>query len=272
VWPSTNLGTYYKKDNIFWTQLKEHPNYDEFWQSRDIIQHLEHIKPAVMDVGGSFDLEDLYSPLETYKNIQKRSDNYNTIVFGPWILGDWARNKEGTAICNVYFGNNISRDYKRDVEKKFFRHFVKNNRKVESGFPEAHMFDTGKIAWKSYVQWPPKNSKRKTFWLQNEGCLNPMIEKSFTFEEFVSDPKKTVPYTEDVKMVFMTRKYVTYDQRFSARRPRVVVFEILILTEDMTLSGEILAKLQVATTGTDADWIKKVVDVFPTNAKDTAET
>ncbi len=270
--PLTNLDKYYKEDNIFWTQLKEHPNYDEFWKSRGIIQHLDNIKPAVMTVGGLFDAEDLYGPLETYKNIEKSSKNYNTVVFGPWSHGDWARAKERTAIGNVYFGDNISRDYQRDVESKFFRHFLKNDGKGDSGLPEAYMFDTGALAWKSYDQWPPKNSTKKTMWLQNEGRLNSKMEKSYTFEEFVSDPKKPVPYTEDVKMVFTPRKYMTDDQRFAARRPDVLVFETPVLTEDMTLSGEILAKLQVATTGTDADWIVKVVDVFPADAKNTEET
>ena len=270
--PLTNLDQYYKEDNIFWTQLKEHPNYDEFWKSRGIIQHLENIKPAVMTVGGLFDAEDLYGPLETYKNIEKRSENYNTLVFGPWSHGDWARNKERTAIGNVYFGDHISRDYQRDVESKFFRHFLKNDGKGESGLPEAYMFDSGSLAWKSYDQWPPKNSKKKTFWLQDGEKLNTMMQKSFTYAEFVSDPKKPVPYTEDVKMVFTPRKYMTDDQRFAANRPDVVVFETPVLTEDMTLTGEILAKLQVATTGTDADWIVKVVDVFPADAKNTEET
>ncbi|EDM43128.1 peptidase S15 [unidentified eubacterium SCB49] len=272
VGPLSNLDEYYKEDNIFWTQLKEHPNYDEFWQSRGIIQHLENIKPAVMTVGGLFDAEDLYGPFETYKNIEKRSDNYNTVVFGPWSHGDWARAKKRTAVGNVYFGDDISRDYQRDVETKFFRHFLKNDGKGDSGLPEAYMFDTGAMAWKSYEQWPPKNSKKKTFWLQHGERLNSMMEKSYTFEEFVSDPKKPVPYTEDVKMVFTPRKYMTDDQRFAARRPDVVVFETPILTEDMTLTGEVLAKLQVATTGTDADWIVKVVDVFPADAKNTEET
>lgn len=272
VGPLTNLDKYYKEDNIFWTQLKEHPNYDEFWKSRGIIQHLENIKPAVMTVGGLFDAEDLYGPFETYKNIENRSDNYNTMVFGPWSHGDWARSKERTAVGNVYFGDNISRDYQRDVEAKFFRHFLKNDGKGDSGLPEAYMFDSGSLAWKSYDQWPPKGSKKKTFWLQQGERLNSMMEKSFTFEEFVSDPKKPVPYTEDVKMVFTPRKYMTDDQRFAARRPDVVVFETPILTEDMTLAGEVLAKLQVATSGTDADWIVKIVDVFPVDAKNTEET
>ncbi len=272
VGPLTNLDTYYKEDNIFWTQLKEHPNYDAFWKSRGIIQHLEDIKPAVMTVGGLFDAEDLYGPFETYKNIEKRSKNYNTMVFGPWSHGDWARSKERTAIGNVYFGDNISKDYQRDVESKFFRHFLKNGGKGDSGLPEAYMFDSGSLAWKSYDQWPPANSKKKKFWLQDGEQLNTMMQKSLTFAEFVSDPKKPVPYTEDVKMVFTPRKYMTDDQRFAANRPDVVVFETPVLTEDMTLAGEIVAKLQVATTGTDADWIVKVVDVFPADAKNTEET
>ena len=270
--PLTNLDKYYKEDNVFWTQLKEHPNYDEFWKSRGIIQHLENIKPAVMTVGGLFDAEDLYGPFETYKNIEKRSTNYNTVVFGPWSHGDWARNKERTAVGNVYFGDNISRDYQRDIESKFFRHFLKNDGKGDSGLPEAYIFDSGSLAWKSYDQWPPKNTTKKTFWMQNGDRLNTMMEKSFTFEEFVSDPKKPVPYTEDVKVVFTPRKYMTDDQRFAARRPDVIVFETPVLTEDMTLAGEVLAKLQVATTGTDADWIVKIVDVFPADTENTEET
>lgn len=270
--PLSNLDKYYKKDNVFWQQLKEHPNYDEFWQSRGIIQHLKDIKPAVMTVGGLFDAEDLYGPFETYKNIEANSSNYNTVVFGPWSHGDWARNNERQAIGNVYFGDYISRDYQRDIESKFFRHFLINNGNGNSGLPEAYIYDSGLNQWKSYAQWPPKEAQKKTFYLQNNQRLNEMKEKSYTFASFVSDPKKPVPYTEDIKMVFTPRKYMTDDQRFAARRPDVIVFETPVLEEDLTLGGAILARLQVETTGTAADWIVKVIDVFPADAKDTEET
>ncbi|NNM23051.1 MAG: CocE/NonD family hydrolase [Flavobacteriaceae bacterium] len=270
--PLSNLDQYYGKDNAFWQQLKEHPNYDEFWRSRGIIQHLKDIKPAVMVVGGLFDAEDLYGPFETYEKIEARSNNYNTVVFGPWSHGDWARTKKRQAIGNVYFGDDISRDYQRDIEAKFFDHFLKGPATGVTGLPEAYMYDSGSYQWKIYKQWPPKNAKKKTFWLQSQQRLNPRAEKSYTFEEFVSDPNKPVPYSEDIKMVFTPRKYMTDDQRFAARRTDVLVFETPVLDEDLILAGDIMAKLNVSTTGTDADWIVKVVDVFPPDAKDTEET
>lgn len=272
IGPLSELDKYYGEDNVFWQQLKDHPNYDEFWRSRGIIQHLKDIKPAVMVVGGLFDAEDLYGPFETYEKIEQNGSNYNTVVFGPWSHGDWARTKVRQAVGNVYFGSNLSRDYQRDIESKFFYHFLKNNGKGDSGLPEAYMFDSGTNEWKSYAKWPPENTEKKTFWLQSNERLNPFAEKSYTFEEFISDPKKPVPYTEDIKMVFLPRKYMTDDQRFAGKRTDVLVFETSVLTEDMTMAGEILARLNVSTTGTDADWIVKVIDVFPADAQNTEET
>jgi|TARA_R110002020_G_scaffold199778_2_gene401478 hypothetical protein len=270
--PLSNLDEYYKEDNVFWQQLKEHPDYDEFWQRRGIIQHLKNIKPAVMVVGGLFDAEDLYGPFETYEKIEENSNNYNTVVFGPWSHGDWARTKKRQAIGNVYFGDDISVNYQQDIETKFFEHFLKGDGSGKPKLPEAYMFDSGSLEWKEYTEWPPKNTAKKTFWLQNDQRLNDRAEKSYTFEEFVSDPKKPVPYTEDIKMVFTPRKFMTDDQRFAARRPDVLVFETPVLSEDMTLAGDIMAKLKVATTGTDADWVVKVIDVFPPDAQNTQET
>jgi len=268
--PLTNLDKYYQDDNKFWTQLKEHPNYDEFWQKRGIIQHLKDIKPAVMVVGGLFDAEDLYGPFETYENIENKSENYNIMVFGPWSHGDWARTKGRQAVGNVYFGDNISEKYQENIETKFFNHFLKGEGNGKTGLSEVQIFDTGKKEWNSFEKWPPKNSKKKTFYLSSSDKLTDKAGNDFS--EFVSDPKKPVPYSEDVKMVFTPRKYMTDDQRFAARRPDVLVFETPVLDQDMTLSGEILAKLKVATTGTDADWVVKLIDVFPGDTKDTKET
>lgn len=270
--PLSNLDKYYKEDNVFWQQLKAHPNYDEFWKPRGIIQHLKNIKPAVMTVGGLFDAEDLYGPFETYENIEKNSSNYNTVVFGPWSHGDWARDNERQAIGNVYFGDFISRDFQRDIETKFFNHFLKNNGKGESGLPEAYMYDTGSRAWKSYTEWPPKQAEKKRFYLQSNATLSEEEGNSTAFSEFNSDPKKPVPYSEDIKMVFTPRKFMTDDQRFAARRPDVLTFETPVLTEALTMTGDILAKLKVATTGTAADWVVKVIDVYPHDAPDYEET
>ena len=269
--PLVNLDKYYDSSNEFWQQLKEHSSYDEFWQKRGLLQHLKNIKPAVMIVGGWFDAEDLYGPLNTYSTIEKSSKNYNTIVMGPWSHGDWARNSEKQIIGNVNFGDSISGFYQKNIEANFFRHFLKNNGKGENKLPEAYVFDTGRKEWKTYDAWPPKNTEKQQFYLQPQQKLTKNAG-AVSFEEFISDPKKPVPHSEDIKQQGLTpRKYMTDDQRFAARRPDVLVFETDVLAEDVTLAGDILAKLQVATTGTDADWIVKVVDVFPNDEPETKE-
>ncbi len=269
IGPLSNLDKYYKEDNIFWQQLKENPNYNEFWKSRGVIQHLDEIKPAVMTVGGLFDAEDLYGPFETYKTIEKSSDNYNTMVFGPWSHGDWARQSKRQAVGNIYFGDDISEAYQKDIETKFFNHFLKGSGSKETGLPEAYVFDTGNMEWNSYETWPPENAEQKTFYLGDDQKLTDNATDSEI--SFVSDPKKPVPYSEDIKMVFTPRQYMTGDQRFSARRPDVLVFETPVLEEDMSLVGAIEAHLKVAITGTDADWVVKVIDVYPHDAEDSEE-
>ncbi|MFI2744636.1 CocE/NonD family hydrolase [Zhouia sp. PK063] len=269
--PLTNLDKYYGKDNIFWQQFKEHPNYDEFWKSRGIIQYLKNIKPAVMFVGGWFDAEDLYGPLNSYAKIEKTSKNYNTIVEGPWSHGDWARRKKRQAIGNVYFGDDISAFFQDSIETKFFHHFLKGDGSKDSGLPEAYMYDTGKNEWSQFDQWPPKNTEKEAYSL-NKGALAQYTTMDYSYDEFVSDPKHPVPYSEDIKVVFTPRKYMTDDQRFAARRPDVLTYETEVLDHDVTLAGDILAQLKVSTTGTSADWIVKVIDVFPDDAKDFPET
>ena len=269
--PLVNLDKYYDSSNEFWQQLKEHSSYDEFWQKRGLLQHLKNIKPAVMIVGGWFDAEDLYGSLNTYSTIEKSSKNYNTIVMGPWSHGDWARNSEKQIIGNINFGDSISGFYQKNIEANFFRHFLKNNGKGENKLPEAYVFDTGRKEWKTYDAWPPKNTEKQQFYLQPQQKLTKNAG-AVSFEEFISDPKKPVPHSEDIKQQGLTpRKYMTDDQRFAARRPDVLVFETDVLAEDVTMAGDILAKLQVATTGTDADWIVKVVDVFPNDEPETKE-
>ena len=267
-----NLDKFYDKDNEFWQQLKDHSSYDYFWQKRGLLQHLKDIKPAVMIVGGWFDAEDLYGPLNTYQTIEKRSKNYNTIVMGPWSHGDWARNSEKQIIGNIKFGDSISGFFQKNIEANFFRHHLKNNAVGENKLPEAYMFDTGKKEWNTYDSWPPKNTEKQSFYFLSEERLAKQGFDKINFQEFISDPKKPVPSSEDMKQPGITpRKYMTDDQRFAARRPDVLVFETEILTDDTTLAGDILAKLQVSTTGTDADWVVKLIDVFPNDEPETKE-
>lgn len=269
--PLVNLDKYYDRSNEFWQQLKDHSSYDEFWQKRGILQHMKNIKPAVMFVGGWFDAEDLYGPLNTYATVEKNSKNYNTIVMGPWSHGDWARNSEKQVIGNINFGDSISGFYQKNIEANFFRHFLKENGKGENKLPEAYVFDTGNKEWKTYDAWPPKNTEKQVFYLQGNENLSRQNGDT-GFEEFISDPKKPVPHTEEIKQQGLTpRKYMTDDQRFAARRPDVLVFETEVLNDNITLAGDIMAKLQVSTTGTDADWIVKVIDVFPNDEPETKE-
>ena len=260
-------------DDYFWKEIIEHPNYDSVWQSKGIIQHLDKVPSSVatMIVGGWFDAEDLYGPLETYKAIEKNGkDNYNTLVFGPWDHGKWARAGVENYVGNYYFGDSISLKFQSEIETKFFNHFLKGNGDKNSGLPEAYVFDSGKKEWKSYDAWPPENVVKENWFLNRDQGLAQQHDGKLTREiKFTSDLKHPVPYSEDIKTVFTPRKYMTDDQRFAARRPDVLVFETEVLTEDFTLAGDILAKLKVATTGSAADWIVKVIDVHPDNLEET---
>jgi putative CocE/NonD family hydrolase len=267
--PLSNLDAFYGKEDEFWQQLKDHSSYDDFWQKRGILQHLKDIKPAVMTVGGWFDAEDLYGPLNTYQTIEKTSKNYNTMVMGPWSHGDWARNGAKAIIGNINFGDSISAFFQKNIEANFFRHFLKDDGKGDNNLPEAYVFDTGAKAWNTYDVWPPKNIVKESFYLEQNKLMMASANDG-RFQEFISDPKKAVPFTEDVNQKGITpRKYMTDDQRFAARRPDVLVYETEILEDNITLAGDILAELQVSTSGTDADWIVKVIDVFPSDEPET---
>ena len=267
--PLSKLDDYYDEKNVFMTQLEEHVTYDDFWQKRGIIQHLKDIKPATMIVGGQFDAEDLYGPYNTYKNIEANSDNYNIVVFGPWSHGDWARSRERQVIGNIHFGDGLSDYFQKNIETKFFNHFLKGEANGETDLAEAHMFDTGKKEWESFEQWPPKNTIKESWFMQSGERLTQRANRMIATSDFTSDPKKPVPYSEDIKVVFTPRKFMTDDQRFASRRPDVLTFETGVLENDVTLAGDILSKLNVSTTGTAADWIVKLVDVYPADTENT---
>ncbi|MDB9755481.1 CocE/NonD family hydrolase [Winogradskyella sp.] len=267
--PLSKLDTFYGEDNVFMEQIKTHVTYDAFWQRRGIIQHLKDIKPATMIVGGLFDAEDLYGPFNTYKSIEANSTNYNTVVFGPWSHGDWARSKERQVVGNIHFGDNLSDNFQKNIETKFFNHFLKGEGNGDTGLAEAQMFNTGTKTWESFENWPPKAAVKQNYYMQPNERLTLTPNKMYASSDFISDPKKPVPYTEDIKVGFTPRKFMTDDQRFASRRPDVLTFETEILERDVTLAGDILAKLNVATTGTAADWIVKVVDVYPADTETT---
>lgn len=268
-----NADKYYK-DNFYWQETINHPNYDEFWKKRSILPHLNNVKPAMMTVGGWFDAEDLSGPLNIYKKIEKNNTGaYNTLVMGPFGHGRWSSETGHTMHSNVYFGDSLATFYQRNIEKTFFQHFLKGAGDGKSGLPEAYLFDTGAKTWKTFDHWPVPASKKKTLYLQPNQKLSfnaPSANNSFS--EYVSDPMKPVPYTEDIPSMqgFTPFNYMSEDQRFAARRPDVLVFQTDVLENDLTLGGEIMAKLKVSTTGTDADWVVKLIDVYPPNEPNNA--
>lgn len=267
IGPLKNATEKYHNDNFFWKQITEHPNYDEFWQKRNLLPHLKNVNHAVMTVGGWFDAEDLYGPLNIYKTIEKTSPNAkNSIVMGPWAHGQWSQPEQGKSTHNhIYFGDSINTFYQREVERKFFAHHLKDQ--ADAKLPEALMFDTGKKEWRRFDAWPPKEIAPIKLYFGEKGRLsvNKPLSEQAVFE-YVSDPAKPVPYTSQTEgLIFTPRGFMSDDQREAARRPDVITFETEPLTEEITVGGEIMAKLKVAMTGTDADFIVKLIDVYPPN-------
>jgi putative CocE/NonD family hydrolase len=263
-------GDRYYADNFFWQEITQHPNYDEFWQKRGILQHLKNVKPAYLTVGGWFDAEDLYGPLNTYKTIEKNNPAaYNTLVMGPFGHGRWSRETGHTLHSNIYFGDSIATFYQRNIEAPFFTHFLKGAGDGKTGLPEAYLFDTGRKEWRKFDAWPAKTAKKLDFYLAPTGQLSRTAPAGTGFSEFVSDPMKPVPSSENIQemLSFTPFNYMSEDQRFAGRRPDVLVFQTEVLEEDLTLGGEITAALKVATTGTDADWVVKLIDVYPPDEK-----
>ena len=264
--PLKNITEKYHHDNFFWKQIVEHPNYDEFWQKRSILPHLSDIDHAVMTVGGWFDAEDLYGPLNIYKTVEATSPKANnTIVMGPWDHGGWAREKGKTVHNHIYFGDSISTFFLKDIERNFFAHHLKSKNIHE--LPEAYMFDTGAKKWEKFNEWPPQDIEPISLHFGENGKLsiNKPSDESTVFE-YTSDPNKPVPYTSQTEgLTFTPRRYMSDDQRHASRRPDVLTFETDALKEPRVLAGEIMAKLKVAMTGTDADFIVKLIDVYPSD-------
>ncbi len=243
----------------YWDELLAHPEYDEFWKARDTRPHLKDIRPAVLTVGGWFDAEDLFGTLATYRAVERQSPKCdNRIVMGPWHHGGWAR-VDGDSLGDVRFGAKTAVDYREKLEAPFFLRHLKE--KDDPGLAEATMFETGTNRWRRFDAWPPEGS-RIAFHLRAGGSLSVDPPRDEGFDEFPSDPGKPVPYLGQVGFG-MARDYMVGDQRFAATRPDVLVYETEPLAEDLAVAGPVEVRLFVSTSGTDADWVVKLVDVYP---------
>jgi uncharacterized protein len=263
-----NIDKLYLKGTIpFWKEMMQHPNRDEFWEKRALLPHLQNVAPAVMTVTGWYDAEDLYGSFKTYQSIEKLNPKCNSVlVVGPWIHGGWG-STDGDRLGKVTFGSKTAAFYRAEIELPFFEKYLKD--KELPAPAEASVFETGSNAWRTFDHWPPAKTEPKQLFLHEDGQLrftapdpSDSSKPSPEFDEFVSDPNKPVPYSETITPR-MTNEYMVDDQRFAARRPDVLTYQTEVFTEDMVVAGPIEVDLWVSTTGTDADWIVKLIDVRP---------
>lgn len=254
---------YFKGQVAHWNEVMQHGSYDEYWQSRNLRPHLKNIKPAVMTVGGWFDAENLFGAMETYRTVEANSPGCtNTLVMGPWQHGGWSF-AEGDHLGLVKFNSKTSHYFQEKMELPFFEYHLKG--KGDGKIPEAWVFETGTNVWRQYDAWPPKQATKKSLFLHADGKLAFAPPEDATgFDEYTSDPAKPVPYFDKIS-VGMDAEYPVGDQRFAARRPDVLVYESGVLDKDLTIVGPLRVNLHVSTTGTDSDWIVKLIDVYPSD-------
>ncbi|MFK3861302.1 MULTISPECIES: CocE/NonD family hydrolase [Pseudoalteromonas] len=259
--PLSNVNKkYFNGERPFWNELTEHPNYDEFWQKRDVLQHLDNVKPATLIVGGWYDTEDLYGPLATYQKMSKHNKKDNVhIIMGPWYHGQWNRG-EGDKMGEANFGFDTSEWFQEHILLPFFKHNLKGTK--EASLAKATIFETGANRWREFDTWPPKETSDVTLYLGNNEQLLTSTDKQGGSSDYISDPNKPVPHSAHTSRGW-DRPYMAEDQRFTARRTDVLVFNSDVAKEDQTIAGAIDLNLYVSTSQSAADFVVKLVDVFP---------
>jgi putative CocE/NonD family hydrolase len=261
--PLLNADEKYFHSRIeYWRELVEHDVNDAYWQSRNPAQYLKAVKPAMLTVGGWFDAEDVLGPLAVFRAVEKQSpESDNRIVEGPWSHGGWSRGL-GDRLGNARFKNETSKYFQESIEYPFFLWYLKA--KGEGGkLPKAYVFETGRDEWHKLASWPPKEAQPKTLYFHEKGTLSfGKPTGAGDFDEYISDPNKPVPFTPEITGR-MTYNYMVEDQRFASARPDVLTYETEPLTEDFRIAGPLKASLFVSTTGTDSDFVVKLIDVYP---------
>ncbi|HEV8495731.1 MAG TPA: CocE/NonD family hydrolase [Gemmatimonadaceae bacterium] len=248
-----------------WQEILTHPAYDEFWKARNVRPHLHDVKAAVLTVGGFYDTEDIHGPWWVFGSIERQSPGAdNHVIVGPWSHGGWSRGDDDV-LGTLHWKYKTGPFFRDSVEYPFFAHYLAGA--PDPKLPKVLVFRTGGDQWDGYDSWPPKASTPAALYLQANGKL------AFTppsggasFDEYVSDPAKPVPLVERIENNGMPRDYITADQRFASRRTDVLTYQTDVLTSDVTLTGPVNPVLHVSTSGTDADFIVKLIDVFPDTA------
>lgn len=262
--PVSNVDKLYFHNQVpTWNEYMDHGDYDEYWKEQDVLQYLNNIKHPILNVAGWFDAEDFYGPMSIYYTVEaKNPDNKSILVVGPWLHGGWSR-MDGDALGNIRFESKTGEYFREKVEFPFFLYHLKG--KGELNLPEALVFETGSNQWRSYNHWPPQAAGEKNLYFGPNGRLSfshPLQNAEDTFDTYISDPNKPVPFSAETR-TSQGHLWMVEDQRFAASRPDVLVYESVVLDEDITIAGPVIADLFVSTTGTDADWIVKLIDVYP---------
>ena len=259
--PLSNVNkNYFHGERPFWNELTEHPNYDEYWQARNVLPHLNNVKPATLVVGGWYDTEDLYGPLATYQTMSKANKKDNVrLVMGPWYHGQWNRG-DGNKMGEAEFGFDTSEWFQQHILLPFFNQNLKGQK--SAALAQATMFETGANRWRKFDTWPPQQGKDVTLYMGAGEKLLKQKESKGGASEYISDPNKPVPHSAKVSRGW-DRPYMAEDQRFSARRSDVLVFNGDVATEDQTIAGAITLNLWVSTSQSAGDFVVKLVDVFP---------
>ena len=267
VGPTVNLDKLYLKgSNPLFNDQLSHTTYDDYWKARDLSRHMKNIKCAVMVVGGWFDAEDLSGPFKTFHAIERNNPGTpDSLVVGPWVHGGWA-STDGDHLGDVQFAAKTSEFFRAGIQFPFFEYYLKGK---GAGLPKAYVFETGTNVWRKYDAWPPAQAQAKTLYFRAGGRLSfePPGENE-GFDEYVSDPAHPVPFVDYISDS-VPQRYMVDDQRFAARRPDVLVYETDPLTEDVTIAGPVSPKLKIASTGTDSDFVVKLIDVYPNDYPDT---
>lgn len=254
---------HFRGSNPFWTDQLRHSTYDDYWKARNLAPHMRNIKAAVLTVGGLFDAEDLQGPFSTYRSIEEKNPGIvNSLVLGPWVHGGW-QYREGASLGAVNFNSSTGEFYRKNIILPFFEHYLKG--KGEAKLPEAYVFETGTNVWKQFESWPPRQATTATLYLQANGKLGFTASTTTSaYDEYVSDPNRPVPFV-GYTTIDMPQEYMVADQRFASRRPDVLVYQTDPLQEDVTIVGPVKPHLFVSTTGTDSDFVVKLVDVYPSD-------
>lgn len=266
--PLSNVNKRYFNGKLpSWNNFASHPNYDAFWQKQSLITRIEQPKVPIMNVAGWWDQEDFYGPLKAYQLWEKQDPaRKNFLVAGPWNHGGWGRS-DGRTLGNIQFDTATAVTFRKEIQAPWFAYYLKG--KGAGNFPEAVTFQTGSNTWKRYETWPPKEATTRKLYFQADGKLTFDAPRATTGNDaYVSDPAHPVPYrTRPIEATYgpgsRWRTWLTEDQRFVQNRPDVLSWETDVLPEDVTVTGEVWAKLFAATTGSDADWVVKLIDVYP---------